>query len=146
MPQTMKIPVQGLAVTTDATLTRIAVFGPIPTEGAWNITGAVTATGLGGSGGSRKSVTYWPNFNGISTGGAAVENDTYCTQPAGTVPTAALPGMVVQPQDAGAGQGFAIAQPKLTITNNTIEMEVAGIAETTVNWVFNLDLKILSLP
>jgi hypothetical protein len=133
-------PVIGVAVTTDTALHRVAAIGPLPTDGAFSITGTVTGVGTGTLG-ERGAVTHYVQFAGFSTAGVAT-----VTSSNGSVVTA--PPMAVQPQDGGVALGLVIPVPVLIATGNTLELEVQGPTGTaaTVNWGINLVLNTLSLP
>jgi hypothetical protein len=137
-----QIGLSGVGVTSaavGATPTAIAVIGPFPSEGAWVVTGTVTGTGLGGTGGGRKSVSYAPMFQGYSTSNVATGTDTYAS-------SVAAPPMQVQPQDGGAGVSFHILQPSLSYSGNQAQLMVTGLAGIAINWSFNLRLDKIALP
>jgi len=148
MPSTERISIQGTQQTSSVAPTRIAVLGPLPSDGCWSVTGTLMACDTAVAptrGGGRKSVTYFPQFSGVSANGKAARNDTY-----GSLSAAATPGMLVQPQDGGAAQAFVIAPPTLVFgvaggTTNQMELQVVGLA-TAVTWVFDLEIVKVSLP
>ena len=137
-----QIPIQGsasLPASADPTGTPIAVLGPLPTDGAWSVTGKVTVVDTAAAparGGTRSMVVFYPQFSGKSIAGAVTPLDTYTTTPMGS-----------QPQDGGVlGFGSVIPTPAIVFSGGQAQLAVTGIANQNLTWSWNLALDTVGLP
>jgi len=138
-----RITIQGsaqLPASAGATPTNIAVLGPMPQDGAWTITGSITAvdTAAVPSGRSaRSAVVFYPQFEGVSIAGVATRLDSYGS-------AVATPPMACQPQDRGlAGFGFVVPNPVdlVTVGTNSVQLQVTGPgAGVELTWAYDLVL------
>jgi hypothetical protein len=124
-----KIPVRGTSQTAGNTPKRAIVVPLLPMDGAFSISGTILAVD---DSATRFSVEFYPRFGGSVVAGKVTENDT-------GAPTA-------QPQDGGTGQGWAPGAPKTTITGRQLEVTLTGIDGKTIDWAWDLEVILFSLP
>jgi hypothetical protein len=119
---------EGTAETPSDDPTAILVLAPIPFTGSWTAIGTVTCFLPDGSG----SVTYYPQFCGVSADGSANEIDAYGTTP-----------MPSQPQTGNLDDSGSIGAPVLVIVSNQVCVQVTGLAGLPLNWGISLKLTII---
>lgn len=121
--------IEGVFTATGAAPTRAIGIPLLPKDGAWAISGHVIAVDQAAP---RRSVTFFPYFTGVCEGGVATPNNGIKFRS--------------QPMDGGRAQMWAPGGIGMTITGQQLEIEVAGIEDTTVVWAWSLDVVVLSLP
>lgn len=129
MTHIQKRHIEGVFTATGAAVKRALSIPLLPKDGAWAITGHVIAVDPALP---RHSVTFFPQFTGVSEGGVVTSNNTSKFKS--------------QPLDGGRAQGWAPGGIALTITGQQAEIEVAGIEDETTVWAWSLDVVVLSLP
>jgi hypothetical protein len=123
-PNQQTFPVNGQAILTGASLTRVAAFPVLPGGvGSWSIRGRVHIQDVASP---NQMVEYTVNWCGILSGTASILS---ATSAASTVPS-----------DGGTGQGFAPAGLTLTANNNVLEMQAGGVAghSSMVSWFLDM--------
>jgi hypothetical protein len=124
-----RIPVRGTSQTVGNTAKRAIVVPLLPMDGAFSISGTILAVD---DSATRFSVEFYPRFGGSVVAGKVTENST-------GAPAA-------QPQDGGTGQGWAPGAPKATITGRQLEVTLTGIDGKTIDWAWDLEVILFSLP
>jgi hypothetical protein len=135
--------IEGIFTATGAAPVRAISIPLFPKDGAWSISGHLIAVNAATP---RQAMTFFPLFTGMCEGGVVMPNSTTKIQSQSADAKSPPADAKSPPADGGGAQSWAPGAPALAVAGQQVEIELAGIANTTIEWGWSFDVVVLALP